>query len=149
MAGRRLDAGELLLKHIIGDVCYDPKRAALYLGLGAAALGFWIFSPPAAKRELLPVVSAFGSVALLWKGVFLLRKPSALRKKSLKPAIPQSGASIAGQLIQDFGSSAILLGLAMHVVKDVVDSWADLPGVSAAFTGAGLLVAGWLVRRYL
>jgi hypothetical protein len=67
---------ESLLEEFAGDLEFHPKRAALYLSLGVAALSFWIFSRPAIKFTTTPLVFALGSLTLLLKGIFLLRKSS-------------------------------------------------------------------------
>jgi hypothetical protein len=69
---------EFFLENLAGDLEYHPRRATIYLGLAAAALGFWIFSVPEVKFTIVPLVFGLGSLALLVKGIFLLRKSEGL-----------------------------------------------------------------------
>src|SRR6266513_636132 len=67
---------EFLLENFAGDLEYHPRRALLYLSLATAVLCFWIFSPSETKFTAIPLVFALGSLTLLPKGIFLLRKSS-------------------------------------------------------------------------
>jgi len=67
---------EFLLENFAGDLEYHPRRALLYLSLATAVLCFWIFSPSETKFTAIPLVFALGSLTLLLKGIFLLRKSS-------------------------------------------------------------------------
>jgi hypothetical protein len=73
---RTVTPREFFLENFAGDLEYCPRRAVLYLGLAMAALCFWIFCPPEAKFSTLPLVFLLGSLALVLKGIFLLRKSS-------------------------------------------------------------------------
>ena len=110
---------ESFLENFAGDLEYHPRRAVLYLGLAVAALGFWIFCPPETKFTALPLVFLLGSLTLVLKGVFLLRKSSQglgltsselaglsdpSKRKSL-PSVPNQAA----QIVQDFGAGSLLL----------------------------------------
>jgi hypothetical protein len=68
---------EFFLENFAGDLEYHPRRAVLYLSLATAALCFWIFSPSETKFTAIPLFFALGSLTLLLKGIFLLRKSSA------------------------------------------------------------------------
>jgi hypothetical protein len=148
---------EFFLENFAGDLEYHPRRAVLYLGLAVAALCFWIFSPSAAKISTLPLVFVLGSLMLLLKGVFLLRKSSeglGLTQSELDdlshpsnrkrlPSIPNQAA----QIVQDFGAGSLLLWPLLNVGKDIDHSWSDPPRVSVFLVGAILFTLGWLVRR--
>jgi hypothetical protein len=67
---------EFFLENFAGDLEYHPRRAAIYLILAIAAGCFWIFSPAETKFTVVPLVFALGSLALLGKGIFLLRPSS-------------------------------------------------------------------------
>ena len=110
---------ESFLENFAGDLEYHPRRAVLYLGLAVAALGFWIFCPPETKFTALPLVFLLGSLTLVLKGVFLLRKSSEglgltsselaglsdpSKRKSL-PSVPNQAA----QIVQDLGAGSLLL----------------------------------------
>jgi hypothetical protein len=127
------------------------------LGLAVAALCFWIFSPRAAKFSTLPLVFVLGSVTLLLKGIFLLRKSSEglglttseladlsdpSNRKSL-PSVPNQAA----QIVQDFGAGSLLLWPLLNVGQDIDHSWSNPPRVHVFLTGAILFFLGWLVRR--
>ena len=149
---------EIFLENLAGDLEYHPRRAMIYLGLAIAALCFWIFSAPEAKFSTLPLVFVLGSLTLLLKGVFLLRKSSEgldltqqehdqlsdpSNRKSL-PSLPNQAA----QIIQDFGAGSLLLWPLLNVGQDIDHSWTNPPRVPVFLTGAILFLLGWLVRRF-
>jgi hypothetical protein len=148
---------EFFLENFAGDLEYHPRRAVLYLGLAVAAQCFWIFSSPEGKFRALPLVFVLGSLTLLLKGIFLLRKsseglgltPAELadlsdpsNRKSL-PSVPNQAA----QIVQDFGAGSLLLWPLLNVGQDIDHSWSNPPRVSVILTGAILFFVGWLVRR--
>jgi hypothetical protein len=148
---------DTFLENFAGDLEYHPRRAVLYLILGAAALCFWIFSPSDTKSTTVPLVFALASLVLLIKGVFLLRKSSEglgftqpkladlshpSNRKSL-PALNQQAA----QLLQDFGAGPLLLWPLLNFAKEFDHSSSDLPHFRVAITGAILFFLGWLMRR--
>lgn len=148
---------EFLLENVAGDLEYHPRRAVLYLSLGAAALCFWIFSPSEIKFTATPVVFVLGSLTLLLKGVFLLRKTSeglglsqqelahlsdSSNRKSL-PSIPAQAA----QIVQDFGTGPLLLWPLLNAGKDIDQSWNNPPRLAVFLVGATLFLLGWLIRR--
>ena len=127
---------EFFFENFAGDLEYHPRRAVLYWGLAVAALCFWIFSPREAKFSTLPLVFVLGSVTLLLKGFFLLRKsseglgltPSELAdlsgpsdRKTL-PSVPNQAA----QIVQDFGASS---------------------RAPVFLSGSILFFLGWFIRR--
>ena len=148
---------ESFLENLAGDLEYHPRRAALYLLLGIASLCFWIFSSAETKFTTTPLVFALGSLTLLLKGVFLLRKSSeGLRlseqdledlsvqadRKSLPPLPSQ-----AAQVVQDFGTGSLLLWPLLNFAKDIDATWDNPPRVAVFLTGATLFALGWLARR--
>jgi hypothetical protein len=149
---------EIFLENLAGDLEYHPRRAMIYLSLAIAALCFWIFSSPKAKFSTLPLVFVLGSLALLLKGVFLLRKSSEglgltqqehdqlsdpSNRKSL-PSLPNQAA----QIIQDFGAGSLLPWPLLNVGQDIDHSWSNPPRAPVFLTGAILFLLGWLVRRF-
>ena len=64
------------MENFAGDLEYHPRRAVLYFALAVAAFCFWIFSPSNTQFTAVPLVFALGGVALLIKGIFLMRKSS-------------------------------------------------------------------------
>jgi len=148
---------EFFWENIASDLEYHPRRAVLYLSLGIAALCFWIFSPFETKFTAIPLVFALGSLTLLLKGIFLLRKSSeglGLSQQELAdlshPTNRKSFPSIAtqaAQIVQDFGTGAFLLWPLLNVGKEIDNSWNDPPSFSVFLTGAILFLLGWLIRR--
>src|SRR5438309_2246962 len=67
---------ERLLENFANNLEYHPKRGMLYLGLGVAAVCFWVFVPSENKLTATPLVFGGGGVTLLLKGVLFLRKSS-------------------------------------------------------------------------
>ncbi len=148
---------EFFLENFAGDLEYHPRRAVLYLGLAMAALCFWIFSPPENKFSTLPLVFVLGSLTLLLKGIFLLRKSSeglaltqsefdSLSDPSSRKSLP-SIPNQAAQIVQDFGTGPLLLWPVLNFGKDIDLSWIDPPRVPIFVTGATLFFLGWLIRR--
>ena len=149
---------EFFLENFAGDLEYHPRRAAIYLGLAMAAICFWIFSPQEAKFSTVPLVFALGSLTLLLKGIFLLRKSSEglgltqqehdqlsdpSNRKNL-PSIPNQAA----QIVQDFGAGSLLLWPILNVGKDIDYTWTNPPRVPVFLTGAILFLLGWLIGRF-
>jgi hypothetical protein len=148
---------ESVLENLAGDLEYHPKRGALYLGLGAAALCYWTLAPSHDKFAVLPSVFGLGSIALLLKGVFLLRKTSeglGLTQMDLTrlsdpashkplPSIP----CLVAQIVQDFGTGVFLLWPILHVVTETNESQA--PILPVVLVGLGLFLVGWFVRRLI
>jgi len=142
---------EFFFENFAGDLEYHPRRAVLYWGLAVAALCFWIFSPREAKFSTLPLVFVLGSVTLLLKGIFLLRKsseglgltPSELAdlsdpsdRKTL-PSVPNQAA----QIVQDFGASSF------PMAPDIDHSWSNPPRAPVFLGGSILFFLGWFIRR--
>ncbi len=154
---RAVTLREFFLENFAGDLEYHPRRGVLYLGLAAAALCFWIFSGPEVKFSTVPLVFGLGSLTLLLKGIFLLRKSSeglgltsseldelsdASSRKSL-PSVPNQAA----QVVQDFGVGPLLLWPLLNVGKDIDHTWINPPRVPVFLTGALLFALSWLIRR--
>ena len=146
-----------LLENLGGDLEYHPRRAALYLVIAAATICFWIFSPPEDKYRYVPLVFALGGLALLLKGILLLRKSSegiglsekdisnlsgAYKRKNLPPLPSQ-----AGQILQDFGTGPLLLWPLLKLGSDANNSVNNPVPFQILVTGATLFALGWLVRR--
>lgn len=151
-----MELRESVLENLAGDLEYHPKRAALYLVLGAATLGYWLLAPSDEKFTLVPLVFGLGSVALLLKGVFLFRKTSEglglsrmdlarLSDPASRKALPSIPCLVA-QVVRDFGAGGLLLGPVLHVAKDVVKPL-EPPVLPVFLVGLALFLAGWLVRR--
>lgn len=154
---RAVTLREFFLENFAGDLEYHPRRAVLYFSLAVAALCFWTFSAPGFKFTAIPLVFGLGSLTLLLKGVFLLRKSSEglgltqsefdelsdpSRRKSL-PSLPNQAA----QIIQDFGVGPLLLWPLLNAGKDIDHSWINPPRLPVFLTGAVLFSLGWLIRR--
>jgi hypothetical protein len=148
---------ERVFEDLAADLEYHPRRAAVYLGLAVAALSFWVSLPSEKKSEVVPLVCALGGVALLLKGVFLLRRSSeglGLTQQELDqlsaPSNPKEFPPmpiLLAQLIQDFGTGALLLGPVLHTFKNVNDSW-EPPSLYVFLSGAVLVTIGWLIRHF-
>ncbi len=154
---RAVTLREFFLENFAGDLEYHPRRAMLYLGLAAAALCFWIFSPSEIKFSTLPLVCVLGSLTLLLKGAFLLRKSSEglgltsaelayLSDPSHRKSV-QSVPNQAAQMVQDFGAGSLLLWPLLNVGQDIDHSWGNPPRIPVFLTGAILFLLGWLIRR--
>ncbi len=148
---------EFFLGNFAGDLEYHPRRAVIYVMLAVAGLCFWIFSAPEIKFTTIPLVFGLGSLSLLLKGIFLLRKSSeglgltsselaalsdASNRKNL-PSLPNQAA----QIVQDFGVGPLLLWPLLNAGKDIDHSWINPPRVPVFLTGAVLFSLGWLIRR--
>jgi hypothetical protein len=155
---RAVTLREFFLENFAGDLEYHPRRAVLYLGLAVAALCFWIFSASEAKFTTIPLVFVLGSLTLLLKGIFLLRKSTeglGLTQSELDelshPSNRKGLSSIpnqAGQIVQDFGVGPLLLWPFLNVGKDIDQSCINPPRVPIFLTGAVLFSLGWLIRRF-
>jgi hypothetical protein len=149
---------EFFLENFAGDLEYHPRRAMIYLGLGVAAVCFWIFSPQEAKFSTVPLVFALGSLTLLLKGVFLLRKSSEGLGQSQQeldqlsdPSNRKSLSSLpnqAAQIVQDFGAGSLLLWPILSSGKDIDYTWINPPQLRVFIIGAILFSLGWLIRRF-
>jgi hypothetical protein len=148
---------EFFLENFAGDLEYHPLRAVLYLSLATAALCFWVFSSSEMEFTAVPLVFALGSLTLLLKGVFLLRKSSEGLGLSEQQLANLSGptnrkrlpsiATQAAQIVQDFGTGGFLLWPLLNVGKDIDNSWSDPPRFRVFLAGAVLFSLGWLIRR--
>jgi hypothetical protein len=148
---------EFFLENLAGDLEYHPRRAVLYLALGTIALCSWLFAPKETKFTVIPLVVVLGSLTLLLKGVFLLRKSSeglglsqqeitALSESSNRKSLPSIPAQ-AAQIAQDFGTGAFLLWPLLNIGKDIDQSWSDPPLFRVFLSGAVLFFLGWTIRR--
>src|SRR6267143_3432925 len=116
---RAVTLREFFLENFAGDLEYHPRRAVIYVMLAVAVLCFWIFSAPEIKFTSIPLVFGLGSLSLLLKGIFLLRKSSEglgltssefddLSNPSNRKPLP-SVPNQAAQIVQDFGTGPLLL----------------------------------------
>jgi hypothetical protein len=148
---------EFFLESFAGDFEYHPRRAALYVALAIASAVFWTLSPAEAKFTTTPLVFALGALALMTKGIFLLRRSSeglglnqndvaALKDPANRKQLPSIPAQ-AAQILQDFGAGPLLLWPFLSVAKDIDQSWSDPPRVPVFIAGAVLFGLGWAIRR--
>jgi len=148
---------EFLLESFAGDLEYHPHRGALYLCLGAAALSYWFLSSSGSKFTTLPLVFGLGGLALLGKGVFLLRPSSegigwtvrelsANAKAARRKPLPSIAAQ-ASQILRDFGAGGLLLWPLLVFGQDFDRSWSHPPRAGIFLTGAAVFGLGWLMRR--
>ena len=148
---------EIFVENFAGDLEYHPRRAVVCLILAVAAFCVWFLSSSEAQFTTVPLVFALGSLALLIKGIFLLRKSSeglGLSDQELAklsdPSNRKSLPSIAGQasqVVQDFGTGALLLWPLLKIGKDIDKSWSDPPLFRVFLTGAIVFLVGWALRR--
>jgi hypothetical protein len=159
-----MDFRGFLFDELIGDLEYHPKRGLLYLGLGTASLCYWIFTPPDDRFSTAPLLFGLGSLALLLKGVFFLRRSSEgidTSQQGLKlsqteapeiysappgkqlPPVPV----LAAQTVQDFGAGPCLSWPLLHLADRANESW-DLPALPVFLAGAVVFSLGWLLRRF-
>jgi hypothetical protein len=148
---------ETFVENFAGDLEYHPRRAVVYVILAVAAFCFWIFSPSQSQFTTIPLVFALGSLALLIKGIFLMRKSSEglglsdqelarLSDSSNRKSLP-SIVGQASQVVQDFGTGSFLLWPLLNIGKDIDKSWSDPPLFRVFLTGAILFLFGWALRR--
>jgi hypothetical protein len=152
-----MSLGEFLLENFAGDLEYHPRRAALYLGLGVSAAFFWVFSSPETRFTAIPLVFALGSLALVVKGIFLLRKSSegiGLSEQEVSELISRSNRKDfpplpyqVAQIVQDFGAGGMLLWPLLRYGKGLDNSLDNAPSFKVFVSGVFLFVLGWLVRR--
>jgi hypothetical protein len=146
-----------ILEEFAGDLEYHPRRAVIYFFLAASAFAFWYFAPPERKFTATPIVFALGSITLLLKGIFLVRKSSEglgmtqsdfdeLESGANKKSLGEIPGQVA-QIVQDFGAGSVLLWPLLNSAKDVDASWVDPPLLRVIAIGGGMFVAGWLIRR--
>jgi hypothetical protein len=148
---------EILAENFAGDLEYHPERAAVYLILSVATFCGWIFSPAEQQFTTVPIVFALGSLALLLKGVFLMRRSSEglglseqelaglcdpSKRKSFPLLVEQ-----ASHVVQDFGTGALLFWPLLHMGKDINHAWSDPPLFRIFLSGAILFLLGWGLRR--
>ncbi len=148
---------EIFVENFVGDLEYHPRRAVVYLILAVASFCFWVFSPSVVRFTTVPLVFAFGSLALLIKGILLMRKSSEglglsdqelarLSNRSNRKSLP-SIVGQASQVVQDFGTGSFLLWPLLNIGKDIDKSWSDPPLFRVFLTGAILFLLGWALRR--
>jgi hypothetical protein len=151
-----MDLRESVVENFAGDLEYHPKRGALYLGLGGVALCSWVLLPSSDKFMVAPLVLGLGSLALLLKGVYLLRRTSEglglsqmdlarLSDSASRKPLPPTPCLVA-QVVQDFGAGGLLLGPGLHVMKGVTKPL-EPPALPVFLIGLALFLVGWLVRR--
>ncbi len=146
---------ERILDDFTGDFEYHPRRGAVYLCIGIAALSVWLLSSPASRTATIPLVFGAGSLALLLKGIYMFRKSSegialtleemerlseSANHKSL-PSIP----SLAARIIQDFGTGSLVMGIVLSTLNRSART-APLPGFQVSVIGLIVFFAAWLLR---
>jgi hypothetical protein len=145
------------LDNFAGGLEYHPGRGVLYLSLGTIALCAWIFSAHVIKFTTVPLVVLLGGLALLVKGIFLLRKSSeglglsqpnitSLPTPSRRKDLPSIAAQ-AAQVTQDFGTGAFLFWPLIYLGKNFDESLGYPPLFRVFRTGAILFFVGWIIRR--
>jgi hypothetical protein len=148
---------DIFVENFAGDLEYHPRRAVLYFVLAVAAFCFWIFSPSNVQFTTVPLVFALGGLALLIKGIFLMRKSSEglglseqelakLSDPSNRKGLPSLTAQVS-QIIQDFGTGSFLLWPLLKMGENIDKSWSDPPLFRVFVIGAILFLVGWTVRR--
>jgi hypothetical protein len=148
---------ESILENLAGDLEYHPRRAATYLVLSAMAFVAWGFAPAAKQFTAGLLLVALGGLALLIKGVYLLRKSSegfgltehdesALAEAAKKKPLPPLPAQ-AGQIVQDFGTGGVLLWPLLRLGPMFNHIWENPPEDRIISGGAILFGLGWLIRR--
>jgi hypothetical protein len=106
---------------------------------------------------IVPLVLALGGLALIIKGIFLMRKSSEglglsdqelakLSDPSNHKRLPSLTMQVS-QIIQDFGAGSLLLWPLLKMGEDIDKSWSDPPLFRIFLVGAILFVLGWVVRR--
>jgi len=152
-----MNVRQVIIENFAGDLEYHPRRAVLYLALAAGCLTFWYFSPDPAKFTLVRLVFALGALALIVKGVFLLRKSSEglglsdqelseLSDTANRKTLPSLPAQVA-QILQDFGAGSLLLWPLLNLGEDIDKTWINPPRFRIFCVGAVLFFLGWMVRR--
>jgi hypothetical protein len=148
---------EIFVENFAGDLEYHPRRAVVYLILAVVAFCFWTLSPYEVQFTTIPLVFALGSLALLIKGIFLLRKSSEglglsdqelarLSDSSNRKGFPSVPEQVS-QVVQDFGTGSFLLWPLLNIGKDIDKSWSNPPLVRVFLIGALLFLLGWALRR--
>lgn len=148
---------DIFVENFAGDLEYHPRRAVLYFALAVAAFCFWIFSPSNIQFTTVPLVFGLGGLALLIKGIFLMRKSSEglglsdqelakLSDPSNRKRLPSLAAQVS-QIVQDFGTGSFLLWPLLKIGEDIDKSWSDPPLLRVFLIGAILFVLGWAGRR--
>jgi hypothetical protein len=148
---------DIFVENFAGDLEYHPRRAVLYFALAVAAFCFWIFSPPNMRFTPVALVFALGGLALLIKGIFLMRKSSEglglsdqelaeLSDPDNHKRLPSIAAQ-ASQIVQDFGTGSFLLWPLLKIGEDIDKSWSDPPLFRVFLIGGILFLVGWGLRR--
>jgi hypothetical protein len=123
--------------------------------LGMIALCYWVFSPSETRFTVIPLVFVLGSLTLLVKGVFLLRKSSEgldlseqelakLSDPAVRKTLPRLPTQ-AAQVVQDFGTGALLLWPLLILGKDFDNSWSAPPRFRVFLAGAIIFLLGWVI----
>lgn len=147
---------ENLLENFAGNLEYHPRRAAIYFVLGLGAACVWFFWPMERTPSTVPLIFAAGSISLIGKGIFLMRRSSegiglsdselrelssSARQKSL-PSLPEQAA----QVLQDFGTGGLLLWPMVKVFANNKD-WSEARRLPVFVWGLVLFGLGWMIRR--
>ena len=157
---------EWLLEEVAGDLEYNPRRAAIYVSIGALAIAAWAFARASDKYGVTPLVFGLGGLALIVKGVFMFRKESAglgmserplmeLSKPSnaavyveLGPEAPQKQfPEHAAQFVKDFAAGPLLFWPLIRFGATLDGPNPRMGEFPIFLTGAVLYSLGWLLRR--
>jgi hypothetical protein len=126
-------------------------------GLGSQRPVSGFFHPPESKFTAIPLIFGLGSLTLVVKGIFLLRRSSEgiglseqeiseLANRSNRKDLPPLPNQVA-QIVQDFGAGGMLLWPLLRYGKGLDNSWDNAPSFRVFISGAFLFALGWLVRR--
>ena len=149
-----MDWRESLLANFAGDLEYHPRRGYLYLGLAIMSVMSWFLMP--SESATLAMVFVLGGVGLFGKAIYLFRKSSegigltlqdevALEKTSKNKRLPSFASEVA-QIVQDFGTSVLLLSPFLGVSLGMDQVRGNSPKFAVVVIGAGVLALGWFVR---
>jgi len=146
---------EELVEYFASDLEYNPRKALVYVLLGLGSICYWILISGEGKFTNVHAIFALGSITLLIKGIFLLRKSSEgigltepdlqeLAKRSRLKHLPSTG-TLAGQILRDFGIGATLLWPIVYLYASDVET--KRPTLSIFFIGIALAALGWFLER--
>ena len=145
-----MNVRQLISENFAGDLEYRPRRAAVYLLLGAASLVFWYFFPAQTKFTAVPLVFLLGALTLIPKGVFLLRKSSeglGMSDQELAALSERQrlGRRYAGQVGTRCGVGILLF----QTCVQGCECWSQVEGGQPPWNKSDMYVRGSGVERTL